>query len=286
MKQLTRKTTIGILIILILLSVCFVGSMVWGKTLRISRANHDLTAGRTAAARKTYEDLAVDLPESPFVLHNLGLTAYQEEKYQPAADYFQKALEKLKKLPGSNKAKKELTAKCHYHLGKARFKLAEASKSGKAQTDSATATQATALYGGALSSFRSAIEANPADPDAKYNYELTKLRLDESQQQKQQNQDQKDQKQKDQKQKKQKQDGQPQNQPGRQNQSGQDQKQGSNQKNNRTNSQEQKSQSQGQNNQKRGMTKQEAQALLNAAENGDQYMAPIIRDDSSVQKDW
>jgi Ca-activated chloride channel family protein len=282
MKKLTTKITVTIIIIATVLAFCLVGGLVWGKTLRMAQANRDLTAGRAAAARKTYEDLAVDLPESPYVLHNLGLAAYQQGQYQPAVAYFQKALEKLKQVAGTAKQTGELTAKCHYHLGNAQFKLAEADQTGA----NSSGRPPTDLYRQALADFRSTLELNPNDQDAKYNYELTKLRLDDTQPQKRKDQDQPD---KDHRQPKQ------QNkdkQPNQQNKADQQPKQPDQNKPDQKQSENRKSQGNDQKgqkqpaNQKRGMTKQEAQALLDAAENGDQYMAPLIRDNSSVQKDW
>jgi hypothetical protein len=274
MRQSTKKIIVGAIIVAVLLAVGFVGSLVWGKTFRMAQANRDLTAGRTAAARKTYEDLAVDLPESPHVLHNLGLAAAQQGRYQPAGESFQKALQALQQIPGNAKQLRKLAAKCHYQLGNAQFKMAEASQT-KANASQQPPTE---LYRNALANFRDTLERTPADQEAKYNYELTKLRLDnaksqnqpdqKNQQQKQQNKDHKQQKQS--------------NQPDQKQQSGQDQKQSPGPK-----SQVSKGNDQNRpNNQKRGMTKQEARALLDAAENGDQYLAPMIRDNSPVQKDW
>jgi hypothetical protein len=289
MKKLTKKVFIVIGIIAALLVLGFIGNLVWGKTIRMSRANQALNSGRTDAAQKTYADLAVDLPESPYVLHNLGLAAYQEGQYRQAADSLQKTLQKIEANSGKTKNIKELAAKCHYHLGNTQFKLAETGKSGA----NSNPQQATDLYSEALANFRHAIEADPTDQDAKYNYELTKLRLKNAEQQKQNNQSQEDQdSQKPKDHNKGNQSKQP-KQPDPKNQSGRDQKQTPDQKSNESkgkgeqkqNQQEQANQGQA-GKQKRGMTKEEAQTLLNAAENGDQYMAPMLKDNSAVQKDW
>jgi Ca-activated chloride channel family protein len=282
MKKSIKRITVAVIIIAVILAICLVGGLVWGKTIRMAQANRDLTTGRTAAARKTYEDLAVDLPESPYVLHNLGLAAYQQGQYQQAVASFQKALQKLKPVAGNAKQTGELTAKCHYHLGNAQFKLAEAGQTGA----NSSGRQPTDLYRRALADFRSTLELNPDDQDAKYNYELTKLRLDDARQQKQKDQEQPDKDHRRPKQQnKDKQPNQQNNdakQPKQPDQNKPDQKQSENQK---SQGNDQKGQKQPAN-QKRGMTRQEAQALLDAAENGDQYMAPLIKDNSSVQKDW
>jgi tetratricopeptide (TPR) repeat protein len=281
MKKITKKVMITIGIIAAGLVLGFIGNLVWGKTIRMSRANHAFTSGRTDAAQKTYANLAVDLPESPYVLHNLGLAAYQKGQYRQATDAFQKALKKAAEISSETKNVKELTTKCHYHLGGTQFALAEAEKPG---ANSASPQQITDLYSGALANFRRAIEADPADQDAKYNYELTKLRLDNAEQQKQHNQNQRSQ------------DSQKQKDNNKNDQSKQskqpDQKQTPDQKANESKGNKQQKPNQQQANrgqaekQKRGMTKEEAQTLLNAAENGDQYMAPMIKDNSAVQKDW
>jgi tetratricopeptide (TPR) repeat protein len=280
MKKLTKKITVSVIIVMALLFLLFVANLVWGRTVRMARANRDLlTEGRLAAAQKTYEDLAVDLPESPYVLHNLGLAAYRQGRYQPAAAYFQKALEKLKKHSGRSKRRNELTARCHYHLGGSQFKIAESGAAASGQN--VAQAPPVDLYNSALDNFRRALEITPSDLNAKYNYELTRLRADKARNQNQNQPDQdQDQNKKDQKNKpNERQDQQNQAQS---NQSGRDQKQPPKQKGQK----EQSGKNAADRQQKQGMTKEEARALLDMAENGAQYMAPILRDNSAVQKDW
>lgn len=294
MKQFSRKIVI-IMGSLACLLLCFwVSSLVWGKTIRMAQANRHLTSGALPQARKIYEDLTVELPNSPYVLHNLGLAAYREGKTAPAAEYFQKALGKLKPDRSKSKQFQELRFKLPYHLGLALFKQAEAADQNPptGKVSAPNPKSPVELYRKALEQFKNAIKINPSDVDAKYNYELTLLRVKEAEnkqqsenqdpknQNRQNNKDQKDQK----------------NQPDSKNQG---QKQPDQQKQNQdSNPQNQKDQNaanqsnqsskpeQGKQQPTQGMTKEEAQRLLNMAENGDQYMAPVIRDDRPVQKDW
>jgi hypothetical protein len=286
MKKSTKKSSLILLVIVALLLVGLISSLVWGKTIRMARANHALTAGQLETARKIYEDLAVDLPDSPHALYNLGLAAYRQGQYQVASDYFHKTLKHLEKQPRA-KQNRDLTAKCRYQLGSSQFKLAETGPTGPDSKQQPPVE----LYRLALENFRGALVLTPADTDAKYNYELTKLRLDDIKDQNQSRQNQQDnQSQKNKDDKRQNQNKQDQNK-----QSPPDQKQqnqdfntskGADQKG-QNRAQDQKETNQGQAaGQKDGLSKEEARALLEAAENGAQYMAPIISDHSEVQKDW
>jgi hypothetical protein len=278
MKKSTKKIVLILLGSAALLLIGLISSLVWGQTIRMARANRALTAGQLERARKIYEDLAVDRPDSPQALYNLGLAAYRQGQSQVASDYFQKALQHIEKQPRA-KQNGDLTAKCRYQLGSSQFKLAETSPTGTASKQQPPAE----LYRLALENFRGTLELTPDDRDTKYNYELTKLRLDEAENQ--EKQDQSEQKNQDDKQ--QNRDKQGQNQQAPPDQKQQDQKSKAADQKGPNRSQDQKKSDQGQTaSHKDGLSKEEAQALLKAAENGAQYMAPIIIDHSEVQKDW
>jgi tetratricopeptide (TPR) repeat protein len=241
-------------------------------------AAKDLT-NQTKGA-KVYEDMAVDEPNSPYVLHNLGLGQYKQGKFDQAVSSFQKALKGLETVKLSPKLVKTILHRFQYHSGNANFKLAAQSESNQSNQSGQTAQSAPSgpgqpqpvnFYQAALENYQKAIEANPDDLDAKYNYELTRLRIQQSQSQQNQNQQSQDQK----------------DQKGQQDQK--DQQQSGNQQNQQNqNQQQQGAQSQSKAETKPGeMSKEEAEALLKMAERGEQYQGQLIFGaESPTTKDW
>ena len=79
MKKKAVYLIVSILLVLAFLALLAV--LTWGKTLRVAKANRRLAqaddAEGMAAAQRVYEDLLVDQPHSPYLLHNLGLTLYR-----------------------------------------------------------------------------------------------------------------------------------------------------------------------------------------------------------------
>ncbi len=149
--------------------------LVWGGTIRMAYANHQFHDGKYGPALKIYEDMAVDDPKSPYISHNQALPHYQQEDYQKAIEGLKKADELLTPVKLNPQAKNRFSNHCQYHLGNSFFKLAS-----KAEDD-----KTHGMYGNALESYRKAIEADPNDRAAKYNYELARIRLkSEPQQQK------------------------------------------------------------------------------------------------------
>jgi tetratricopeptide (TPR) repeat protein len=237
--------------------------LVWGKTWRTARANRLFAEGKTDQAVTGYQRLLTGAPDSPAVLNNLGLCLYRQGKYDAAAEYFRKALKAASGRPGESR----LLNNIHYNLGNSLFKQAAGSKPDQAYN----------LYSEALSAYRQAIAAGRSDRNAKYNYELTRLRVDQArQQQQQQNQPGKQDRQNkaDRKNQPEKRDG----QEGSQKPSGQEQQQ----------EQAKQSGQSGKDNSAPGkMSKAEAEALLKAAENGDQYQGLVIGEDTPAgAKDW
>lgn len=164
-----------LIVLIILALLLFVSVLTWGKTVRVAKANRFLVdpaePDGTAKARQVYEDLLVDLPRSPYLLHNMGLTFYRDGSLEEAAEHFQSAGEELEKTDINIKQRRNLAHKFHYHQGNAWFSAAESAL---------TNEEAVAVYEKALAHFQQAIKANPADHDSKYNYELTLLRLEQA----------------------------------------------------------------------------------------------------------
>lgn len=149
---------------LILLAIV---ALVWGNTWRMYAANRYYTKADFERAQESYEDLLVDLPRSPYVLNNLGLSYLKQERNEKAIANLKKATDGLEGLALGKFKKNKLQNELHYNLGNALYNMGEKSQD---QQDQAS-------YEAALGCFKQAIAANPKDKDAKYNYELTLLRL-------------------------------------------------------------------------------------------------------------
>lgn len=117
----------------------------------------------------------------PSVRYNRGVDFYNRKDYNKAADNFLKAL---------NTENRELEQWTNYNLGNSNFEQAQVQE----ETDPSAALN---LYKNALEFFRRAIDLNPKDKDAKYNFELTAKKIKQTEQQskqeKQNSQDQKSQ---------------------------------------------------------------------------------------------
>ncbi len=150
-----------------LLSVLVIIFLIWGNTWRMSIANRYYNKVDYDRAQERYEDLLVDLPNSPYILHNLGLSFLKKGQHDKAVNNLREATGGLGGIKLSKSSKGKLKNGFYYNLGNALFDSAE-----KIQGQ-----QSHSIYQAALDSFKQAIEADPKDLDAKYNYELTLLKL-------------------------------------------------------------------------------------------------------------
>lgn len=83
MKKKAVYLIVSILLVLAFLALLAV--LTWGKPCGWPRPTAGLrrrTTRRVAAAQRVYEDLLVDQPHSPYLLHNLGLTLYRGGRRQ------------------------------------------------------------------------------------------------------------------------------------------------------------------------------------------------------------
>ena len=180
-------------------------------------------------ALKFYRDAEIEKPESPELSYNLGNVMHQQEKYQDALERYFKAL-------SSDEVQHQ--AQAYYNLGNTFY------RSGK--------------YPEAIQAYQKCLELTPEDEDAKYNLEFVRKKMKEmldKEQQRQQNQkQQQDQsEQKEQQQKNQQQQQQQQKQQEDQSQSQQLKEE-----------KKQEEQKQEQLKPKEGMTKEDAERILNA----------------------
>jgi tetratricopeptide (TPR) repeat protein len=160
-KRLYLGIAFGLIIVLALVF------LVWGNTWRMSVANKYYHKADYDRAQERYENLLVDMANSPYVLNNLGLSLLKKEQNDKAIVNLKDAISGLEGLAVGKSRKDKLKNELHYNLGNTLYGLAEKSQDQQGQVG----------YGQALENFKQAIEANPKDMDAKYNYELTLLRL-------------------------------------------------------------------------------------------------------------
>ena len=160
-KRLYLGIALGLIIILAMVF------LIWGNTWRMSVANRYYHKADYDRAQERYENILVDMPGSPHVLNNLGLSFLKKDRDDKAIANLKEATAGLESLAVGESRKNKLQNEFHYNLGNALYGLAEKSQDQQGQ----------AGYQEALDNFKQAVEANPQDLDAKYNYELTLLRL-------------------------------------------------------------------------------------------------------------
>ena len=222
-----------------------------GKEL-LQKGKKDNALEAYERALKFYRDAEIEKPESPELSYNIGNVMYQQEKYQDA-------LEKYYKTLSADEPANQAAA--YYNMGNALY------RSGK--------------YAEAIQAYQKCLDVTPDDEDAKYNIEFVRKKMKEmldrelqrqkNQQQKQQ-QEKKDQKSQKQEQKQQEEE--------KQQQQAQTQEQ-----------QEQQERKQEQVQPKEGMTKEDAERILNALKDDEKDMLKKQKRFTQTQgkrggKDW
>jgi len=138
------RVQVALLVIIVVPLAAFAA----GAREAVREGNELFAQGDYEGALEHYADAEVDLPDSPTVLLNAGAALYMQDKFEEAATKFQRA---------AQKGEADLAGLAHYNLGNCNFKL------GKLQE--------------ALESYKEAIQLDPTDMDAKFNYELTQKML-------------------------------------------------------------------------------------------------------------
>jgi Ca-activated chloride channel family protein len=195
----------------------------------LQRGEKDESARALEEALKFYKDAEIEKPETPELSYNLGNVMYQQEKYQDALERYYKGL---------SSGEVEDQAWSYYNLGNAFY------RSGK--------------YPEAIQTYKKCLELTPDDEDAKYNLEFVRKKMKEmldKEAQRQQNQQNQQQQQEQGQQQQQRQNQQRQQQEKQQNQERTSQPEGE---------QKQQEQRQEQLKPKEGMTKEDAERILNA----------------------
>jgi len=144
-----------------------------------SSALREYKAGQYEQALKEYEKLLQKKGDDPRLHFNAGAAAYRNHQFDEAAKQFNEAVAtpdlKLQQLS-------------YYNRGNAQYWLGEKNPDPTKRTD---------LWKKAVKDFELSMKLNPQDPDARFNHEFVKKRLEELEQQKQQQKQQDKQDQKD-----------------------------------------------------------------------------------------
>jgi Ca-activated chloride channel homolog len=148
-------------------------------------------SGRFEAARLQYERMLRKKPDDPRLHFNIGDAAYQSQDFQDAAKHFQSSLVT---------SDLGLQERAYYNLGNTHYRI------GADEPDPQKKREA---WEQAVTHYKSALELDPKDEDAKFNLDFVQKKLEELTQQQKQNQNKqdknKDQKDQDQKQQQQQQ---------------------------------------------------------------------------------
>ncbi len=258
MKQRTRNSLIILTTIIILAALVY-----WlaGDSWRNAHANGLLRRSQIDPARDIYQELATSRADTPVPVHNLGLCDVRQDNPERAAELLRKAV-KMAEQPIRSGAQGAVHPKYYYHLGNAL--LAAGDKNGRQVT----------TYQEALVNYKKAIVADPKDLDAKYNYELTKLRVKQAHEQRRDQINNSAGSAADQ------------NRDSGSSKSNPNQKPEPKQNGNQTQPGVESRPGTAGGSPPGTMSKEEAEALLRLSENGAQYQGPVVHGTEPVTKDW
>jgi Ca-activated chloride channel family protein len=153
-------------------SAAAAGAVGWLDPSATPRAAARLyAAGEFDDASARYNEALIDAPDSPLLHFNLGDAEYRRGQFDAAARAFES-------IPGD--------AAAEYNRGNALFRHGEAAQREQPQ-------DALQRWAEALVAYRRAIALDPADEDAKFNYEWVTRKIDELQKQLEEQQQQQEQ---------------------------------------------------------------------------------------------
>ncbi len=232
----------------------------------LKEGNRLYEEGKYDDALTKYREAQIERPEAPEVQYNIGSALYREGAFEEAA-----------KVTGNSLTtdKATLEANAHYNMGNALYRQKK--------------------YPEAIEAYKQSLSINPDDVDAKFNLELARKMLKEQmkpQEQQQQQQQQDKQKQQQQQEQDKNQDNKDQQQQQKQQQQEEQDKQG--EKNQQQQSREEADSTQQQQGQQaepvEGLTKEDAERILDALKDEQQHLQKEIRQGRSTPshggKDW
>lgn len=167
-----RKVFLLIVILCFFIVPCYAGSR---AKKEVKKGNLLYNKGEFQDALKKYEEALLDNPDSDVVNFNLGSALYKTNDYKKAITHFEKSLVS---------DDESLEQNASYNVGNTKYKYGIAQEG----TDLNSAVD---LLRQSLRHYERAMELDPEDEDAKYNYEFVKEELKrlEEMQQKQQSQE-------------------------------------------------------------------------------------------------
>ncbi len=124
--------------------------------------------GKYDNALKDYQKALDKKKDDPRLHFNAGAAAYKSKNFEEAAKQFDEAL---------NSPDLKLLQQSYYNRGNARYYLGESNPDPSKKTET---------WEEAVKDFESAMKLNAQDPDAKFNYDFVKKKLEELKQQQQQ----------------------------------------------------------------------------------------------------
>jgi len=137
----------------------------WGSPASALREYKD---GKYDNALKDYQKALDKKKDDPRLHFNAGAAAYKSKNFEEAAKQFDEAL---------NSPDLKLLQQSYYNRGNARYYLGESNPDPSKKTET---------WEEAVKDFESAMKLNAQDPDAKFNYDFVKKKLEELKQQQQQ----------------------------------------------------------------------------------------------------
>ena len=246
------------------------GCLAWMNPTRdqIEKGNRLFEQGQYDEAVTAYGEVLVDDPDAPLLNFNMGAAHYKAGKYDAA-------LSSLARVPTVDD-KQNRAANTAYNMGNTQYQIGAAAETRNPQ-------EALSAYEAALASYRRALGANPADHDAKFNYEFVtktiedleeRMKQDQQNPQNQQAQDPQDQQAQNPPQQNQQQQSQNQQQ---QNQTRQDEQQQGQQQDPQDQQAQNQAQGQSGSQNESDMSEEEASALIDTARNEELQPGEFIR---------
>ena len=157
------KRIIGLLLVTGIISVISCGpALAESKEQLVKTGNALFSSGKYDEAIRSYDEAAVNDPESPVIYFNKGTALYKKEDYSSAIDAFKLAAVKTKDIA--------LEAKSKFNLGLCFF------REGERQKDS-DLKKTLEAYGSSVQSFQEALKLNPEFTEAAENIEMVRLMM-------------------------------------------------------------------------------------------------------------